>query len=204
MALKHGKKGSKGVGTGGPGRPGTPQGRRGRPEDPDEALTAAAIAREYGGTAAQWAALIRARKLPGPSGAHPKARRSAVRAYVARAVVRALDTDAPPPPVVVVRDGVAYLAGTPVPVRRLWRALQAGSSEADLRAAFPGLPPGASRAVARYALSNPQTVARWKRLLPPTPAPAAPGEEDDDGQGFDAELEDLLASRAELFRRLAQ
>jgi uncharacterized protein (DUF433 family) len=131
-----------------------------------------------------------------------------VRTYVAQAVARALAKDVTKSapgviwPQIVSRDGVAFVKGTSLPVRRLWRAIRAGSTAADIRAAFPHLPPGALKTVVRFAQANPRFVAKWKPLL--APAQTTPGEEDDNGKGFDAELEDLLTSRAELFRRLAR
>jgi uncharacterized protein (DUF433 family) len=115
---------------------------------------------------------------------------------------RRVPPKAAPLPAIVLRDGVAYIEGTSVPVRQLERARRAGSTEADLHAVFPDLPPRSLDAVARYVRSFPETVERWADLL--APAQTSPGEEEDDGAGFDAELEGLLDSRAELFRRLAQ
>jgi hypothetical protein len=57
-------------------------------------------------------------------------------------------------------------------------------------------------AVAGYVHRHPATVKAWAEELAPNLLP--PGDHDDDGVGFDDELEDLLESDAELFRRLAR
>ena len=113
-----------------------------------------------------------------------------------------MDADAPPLPRIVALGGVAYIAGTSVPVRRLEKARRSGATESDLRAAFPDLPARAMEAVADYVRRFPATVKAWAEELAPTAVP--PGDQDDDGVGFDDELEDLLESDAELFRRLAR
>jgi uncharacterized protein (DUF433 family) len=100
------------------------------------------------------------------------------------------------------RDGDLYFAGTSITVPDLERARRAGSSEADLRAAFPELPAGAFDAVDALLRARPELTAAWAERLAPSPAETDDG--DDDGDGFEAELEGLLDSHAELFRRLAQ
>jgi uncharacterized protein (DUF433 family) len=103
-------------------------------------------------------------------------------------------------PRIVERDGDLYFAGTSIPVPDLERARRAGSTEADLRAAFPGLPAGAFDAVDALLRARPDLAAAWADRLAPTPAETV--DEDDDGEGFEAELEELLDTHAELFRRL--
>jgi uncharacterized protein (DUF433 family) len=100
------------------------------------------------------------------------------------------------------RDGDLYVAGTSIPVADLERARRAGSSEADLRAAVPGLPAGVFDAVAALLRDRPELTDAWAERLAPTRA--EPGEGDDHGDGFEAELEALLETHAELFRRLAR
>ncbi len=110
------------------------------------------------------------------------------------------EKDAPPWPRIISRGEVEFLEGMSVPIRRLERARRAGSSEADLRAAFPDMPPRALEAIDAFLRQNPKTAKGWAKSL----APAAPSVEDDGGDGFDEELEGLLKSHAELFRRLAR
>jgi uncharacterized protein (DUF433 family) len=205
MADRVRKPGVKGPGLMGPGIPKPPAKKRTHSGDPDEPLTVRQIVRRYGGSPAQWMELIRSGKLRGykPRGSSEyRVRAPDLRAYVAPAVVRRLNADVPALPKIVTVGGVAYIAGTSVPVRRLEKARRAGSTEADLRAAFPDLPAKAMEAVADYVQRYPATVKAWAEELAPTVLP--PGDQDDDGVGFDDELEDLLESDAELFRRLAR
>jgi uncharacterized protein (DUF433 family) len=174
----------------------------------DRLLTLAEIALRYGSTVGKWTKLIQAGRLPGAEPSR-KVRRSVVEAYVAQAVARALATDIAKPaqkpivrPRIIVRDGVLFFVGTSVPLRQLWRAINAGSSAEEVRTAFPELPPGAVDALNRYAQLHPDVVENWEKMLPP--AQAEPGEEDDDGEGFNSQLEDIIDAREELFRRLAQ
>jgi uncharacterized protein (DUF433 family) len=195
----------KGPGLKGPGVPKPPAKKRNASGDPDETLTVRQIVRGFGGSPGQWMELIRTGKLRGSKrrgSSEYRVRSRDLGAYVARAVVRRLNADVPPLPKIITVGGVAYIAGTSVPVRRLERARRAGSIEADLRAAFPDLPAKAMEAVADYVQRYPATVKAWAEELAPTVLP--PGDQDDDGVGFDDELEDLLTSDAELFRRLAR
>ena len=98
---------------------------------------------------------------------------------------------------IVVRDGEAFFDGMSVALGQLERARRAGSTEDDLRGAFPGLPPGAFDAIDAFLRANPETPAAV------TPAPRG-GDADDDGEGFEEDLDALLDAHAELFRRLAR
>jgi uncharacterized protein (DUF433 family) len=205
MADRVPKRGVKGPRLMGPGIPKPPDKKRSPSGDPDEPFTVRQIVSRYGGSPAQWVALIRTGKLRGDKSrgtSEYRVRARDLRAYVARAVVRRLNADVPPLPRISVLGGVAYIAGTSVPVRRLERARRSGSTEVDIRAAFPDLPPRAMEAVADYVHRFPATVKAWAEELAPTTVP--PGDQDDDGIGFDDELEGLLESDAELFRRLAR
>ena len=205
MADRVRKRRLQGPGLMGPGIPKSPDQKRSPSDDPDGPFTVRQIVSRYGGSPAQWVALIRAGKLPGTKlrgASEYRVHARDLRAYVARAVVRRLNADAPPLPRIIALGGVAYIAGSSVPVRRLEKSRRSGATEADLRAAFPDLPARAMEAVADYVRRFPATVKAWAEELAPTAV--SPGDQDDDGVGFDDELEDLLESDAELFRRLAR
>ena len=91
--------------------------------------------------------------------------------------------------------------GTLVSFQNLERAMRLGSTKSDLRDAFPTLSTRTLKAVADYVRRHP-AAAKKKNL--PSSQVRAPEQDDDDGVGFAEELEALLESEAELFRRLAQ
>ena len=90
--------------------------------------------------------------------------------------------------------------GTLVSFQSLERAMRLGSTKSDLRDAFPTLSTRTLKAVADYVRRHP-AAAKTKNLASSQVSTAA---QDDDGVGFAEELEALLESEAELFRRLAQ
>lgn len=100
------------------------------------------------------------------------------------------------------RNGRVYFEGMSVPVRELERARRAGSSEVELRAAFPELPLGAFDQIDAFLRVNPTLASAWGGTEEVAARPDAGV--DDDGAGLEADLETVLESHAELFRRLAQ
>lgn len=213
MATSDPGKGAKKAGRKRPTPSSKPARRRG---SPDDALTVRDVVRQYGGTPEQWGELVRSGRLkdyPHPSGGSRLIRRAQIDAYVARALARALDQDAPlgpggtPAPVALrprftVSHKLIVFSGTNVPARDLERARRAGSTEAELRAAFPDLPAGAFEAIDALLRKSPRLARAWAKEGAPAETP--PDDVDDDGEGFEEELEGLLDTHAGLFRRLAR
>jgi uncharacterized protein (DUF433 family) len=130
---------------------------------------------------------------------------SQAKAYLKRAVAlsRAVEACGVSRSPFVSRGGLIFFRGMSVPVRSLEPARRAGSSESALRAAFPDLPVGAFDAIDASLTRRPRLAAAWA-----APSPASAGMvadlDPDSGEGFHQELETLLVSHAELFRRLAR
>jgi uncharacterized protein (DUF433 family) len=101
------------------------------------------------------------------------------------------------------RDGVAYVVGCDVAVWRLEMARRAGSDPAALTAAFPGLTLSGVDLAFTYARRH---RAKFGGLIRRHGAPTVPGSDEgaDDTAAFEAELDALLDSNADVFRRLAQ
>jgi uncharacterized protein (DUF433 family) len=98
--------------------------------------------------------------------------------------------------------GTAYLPNCSVPIWRLIMAARAGSSDAALIEAFPGLTHEGLVAARRYAECNRENVdALIQRYGPTTVSAHAEPSEDDT---FDRELSELLDRDAALYRRLAR
>ncbi len=182
-----------------------PKKKEGKRSPRRDGLSVKQIVSRFGGTLVQWNALIREGILNGNmlnESSEIRVREADVRKYVAQAVTRQLDNDVPPLPKIEIVEGVARVVGSSVPLALLEKARQSGASEAALRDAFPGLPERVLEAVTDYINGNPTAVEKWTNELAPTTLP--PDEQDDDDVGFDAELEELLESDAELFHRLAR
>jgi hypothetical protein len=103
----------------------------------------------------------------------------------------------------VLRDGVAYVEGCDVPVWRLEMARRAGSRPAAQIAVSPGLTSEGLDLAFAYAQEH---SAEFDPLIQYNNGSSVPPEDEGDEEdeaAFDAELEAMLESDAELFRRLA-
>jgi hypothetical protein len=106
-------------------------------------------------------------------------------------------------PRLVARDGEVYLEECDIPIWRLEMARRAGSSPAAMIAASPGLTPQGLDLAFAYARRH---KAEFDPLIQRHSGNDVPPEDegDEDEAAFEADLEALLETDAELFRRLAQ
>jgi hypothetical protein len=106
-------------------------------------------------------------------------------------------------PAVVYRDGVAYLEGCDTPIWRLEMARRAGSEPEALLAASPGLTARGLDIAFAYARRH---RAQFNSLIQQHSGALVPldDEDEEDAALFEAELDALLKTDAEVFRRLAQ
>ena len=117
---------------------------------------------------------------------------------IAASKKREHQADTPP---VLQRDGVAYLEGCDVPIWRLEMARRAGSGPQALIAAATGLTPLGLDVALAYARRH---RAEFDPLIRRHSGADVAAEDDEESAAFEAELEALLETDAEVFRRLAQ
>jgi uncharacterized protein (DUF433 family) len=106
-------------------------------------------------------------------------------------------------PQIIQRDGVAYLDEYDIPIWQLEMGRRAGAQPASTIAAFPGLSEKGLELAFDYARKNREEIDALIREYGPTEVPEEDEGEDDEA-AFEAELEALLETDAELFRRLAR
>src|SRR5262249_49298748 len=99
--------------------------------------------------------------------------------------------------------GVAYVDEYDVLIWQLEMARRAGSKPVALIAAFPRLTAAGLNLAFAYAKKNCQQIDALIRKYGPVDV-RAEDEGEDDEAAFEAELEALLETDAELFRRLAR
>jgi hypothetical protein len=109
----------------------------------------------------------------------------------------------PDSPRIVHRDGVAYLDEYDIPIWQLEMGRRAGSTPAAAMRAFPGLTAKGLDLAFDYARKNRREIDALIREYGPTDVPEEDEGEDDEA-AFEADLETLLETDAELFRRLAR
>jgi hypothetical protein len=107
-------------------------------------------------------------------------------------------------PRIVHRDGVAYVDEYDIPIWRLEMARRAGSSPAALMATSPGLTAEGLDLAFAYAQEHKAEFDPLIRLHSGEDVPEEDEGDEQDEAAFEAELEALLETDAEVFRRLAQ
>jgi uncharacterized protein (DUF433 family) len=110
----------------------------------------------------------------------------------------------PDSPRIVFRDGVAYLDEYDIPIWRLEMGRRAGSSPEATIAAFPGLTAEGLDLAFAYAQEHKAEFDPLIRMHSGEDVPEEDEGDEEDEAAFEAELEALLETDAELFRRLAR
>jgi hypothetical protein len=110
----------------------------------------------------------------------------------------------PDSPRIIFRDGVAYLDEYDIPIWRLEMGRRAGSSSAATMRAFPGLTAAGLDLAFAYAQEHKAEFDPLIRMHSGEDVPAEDEGDEEDEAAFDADLEALLETDAEVFRRLAQ